>query len=332
MRARCRGKESEESSIKGTPFSAASLLVMLLLFALVFVPFLQQGLIRLPESLDGPVDRMCHGLLMAAGLCFYLLQLPAVRDGISAPASVQRCLQRHLWLRYFDALGWCALAVLCIAVLWFATAAWPSILPRFLVSAIGGSYLARLLARLGWTTLDALLPSTPAVSSPQEFPYEPFLTGGLRAPVLPFVGQRARAIVLGRIMPGVGLATAFLAPLLFADLRQTWQAAAGVLLAVVLVIYPLICPWKDWQTGLFREELEWVPATGLLLLHSQPGGHPESKVLGNRSDLREVLVVDGLATLTIASRTVRISAGELSEGLCTGPRKAKGSLLRGLPK
>lgn len=277
-----------------------------------------------PQPLDGPVDRTCYGLLMAAGLCFYLLQLPAVREDIPVPASVQRSLEGRLWLRYLDALGWCALGVLCTTAVWFATMSWPSLLPRFLASAIGGSYLARLLARLGWTLWDALLPSAHPCVGKGELHEAPFLTGGLRAPVVPFIAQRARAMFLGRIMPGVGLATAFLAPLLFAELEHSWQAAGGVFVAVALLVYPLCCPWEIWQTGLFREELEWVPGTGLLLLHSRPGGRPQVKVLGNRSDLREVLVVDGLASLTLPERTIRIPAGNLSEGLCQGPETRRG--------
>lgn len=278
----------------------------------------------IPESarLDG-----ASRCLMVAGFFCYLMLLPAFREDIPIPGRARRALERHVWLRWADRFGWCVLGASCIALIWQATAVWPVVWSRALVSAVGGCLLTRLLARLGWGCWSAAFSQPGSEGSEgSALPGRdlPFLSGGLRAPIVPTLAQRAGAFLLGQIVPGVGLAAACLAPWPLSGLEGSWSARAG--LALALVLYGVVS--RSRRIGFFREQLEWVPGTGLLLLHSRPWDRSEVTVLGNRADLQEVKVVDGLAVLTFPGRTLRVPSGELSEGLCAGTRKPQ---LRGVP-
>lgn len=308
------------SRLVGPAMSAALLAILLVLFT----DYLQCELGSRSLELDWRSN-----LLATAGLFFYLTLLPAFRHDLEMPAPVERALVERPWLRWVDRFAWAVLGILSTAAVWLATAQWPVLWLRALTSMVAGSFLTRLLARLGWALWEALLPSYIAREPAPEWRDVPFLRGGVRTPVVPSLAQRARIFWLGRVLPGAGLAGAFLAPFLLSGRDPNLSSKLSLLATLVLVAYPLIC--RLWQTEVFPQQLEWVPGTGLLLLHSRPWERARSAVLGNRADLQEVKVVDGLATLTFPDRTLRVPAGELSEGLCTTTRKMKRVLLPGTP-
>lgn len=209
--------------------------------------------------------------------------------------------------------NWWAWPVLCLLLASLIAWALPfsGWLGRFCVGAFVGPFLAQLLVRMGAGLWRRLAPRSASaggqVGSPDELPrlHDPWL-------VEVVLGGREQ-LLSNWFTRGVPWLTVLMCMGLPALGPDPVLALRGSLLGLAVGIFLLFPAYRwglHWSRQLFHQQLEWVPGSGEILLHSRRWGWPLSQSLGTQSDVQSLQPIGaGLFRLQMAGWSFRIRSG-----------------------
>ena len=268
--------------------------------------------------LKGPPARRGHQTTMLDVFLSFILTVGSlwtllVNISLCWPEPVpesKELLQSHPRLARANWWAWPLLCLLLTSlVAW--TVPFSGWLGRFCVSVFVGPFLAQLLVRLGaglWRRLGPRSASAGGpVGSPDELPrlHDPWL-------VEIVLGGREQ-LLSNWFTHGVPWLTVLLCMGLPARGPDPVLALRHSLLGLAVGIFLLFPAYRwgqQWSRQLFHQQLEWVPGSGEILLHSRRWGWPLSQSLGTQADVQSLQPIGaGLFRLRMAGWSFRIRSG-----------------------
>ncbi len=271
-----------------------------------------EGILQGPPPQRGhnstPIDALMS-FVLAVGSVWTLLANIAMCWPEPLPES-QELLQAHPRLSRANWLAWPTLCLLFAGLIAWALP-FESRLGRFCVGAFVGPFFAQLLVKLGgglWRRL-----SPPAAAGPAAEVQAGALPR-LHDPVLVEVVPGGRQRLLAQWFTwGVPWFTVLLCiglPALGSDPAAALRGSLLGLAAGLFLLFPAYRWGQHWSRELFQQQLEWIPGSGELVLHSRRWGWPRSQSLGTQADVQSLQQVrPGLYRLQVADYPLLLPAG-----------------------
>jgi hypothetical protein len=274
----------------------------------------EEGLIEGPlprrSSLNSMGDAVVALFLVVGCLWTFVVQVAiAWPEPLPETESILKSRPRLARLNY---LSWPGLCLFLAALIAWALPleGW---LGRFCLGSFLGTPLARWLVYLGGGLWRRLSPSETRTEAPRP---RPRLGPGPRLddPYVVEVALSGRQKQLAARFTGtVPWMTLILLTGVPALGQQPLTALRGSLLgfaAGMMVVFPAYRWARHWSQELFQRQLEWVPGSGELILHSRRWGRPHSLALGTQADVELIEVVDKkVSRLTVAGCPYLVPSG-----------------------
>lgn len=243
------------------------------------------------------------------GLLFFVGSLARRPD---PSFRAQTAMDRSRLLSLLSGFSWFLLVSGSAGVILWLTRSWPFLPLRILMASVVCGLLAELVVLAGYRLWEIASPtdtSPPEGQSPDEQPS----LGSLRACVVPGSRDRIRATVCGFALPLLTLVTAVGLPALQDDSLHALQGSLIGLAAAALMSFLLYLWGKAWARTFSQCQLEWVPGTDLLLVHSWNGARV--RTLGTVDDIESLRKNEGGYVLKLAGEIFQLPPGELGREL-----------------